>query len=155
MLLNNWNLILQIAYRLPVPSALEVKTYTMNNEQDIDNHKQMVRIPERIETSEPIKRFRQLNEISPEPFCCKSKCYCHQNHHQNSCHTFNPFNEVSVTGSMITKYAIQIRLIIFFRRNYMSRKITSKVIPGMKYNTDHYCRRNCLHASITKLYILH
>lgn len=44
----------------------------------------------------------------------------------------------------MTKYTFQILLIISFRRTYKSWKITSKVIPGMKYNTNHDCPSNCL-----------
>jgi len=75
-----------------VPFMHEVKFYSVDDEKDVDNDKQMMWIPEGIEASEPTKWFRQLNEISPEPFGCKCKCYYHKNHHQNSSHALDAFN---------------------------------------------------------------
>jgi hypothetical protein len=41
----------------------------MDGEQDVDNDKQVVRIPECIVSSEPVKGFWKLNEAPPEPSC--------------------------------------------------------------------------------------
>ena len=54
-------------YRLTVPSVFKVEEYAMNDEQDVNNDKQVVWIPEGIETRQPIKRLGQLNKAPPEP----------------------------------------------------------------------------------------
>lgn len=45
----------------------------MNDEQHIDKDKQMMGVPESIESSEPVKGFRELHQATPEPSGGKSE----------------------------------------------------------------------------------
>jgi len=39
----------------------------MDNKESVDNNEQMVGIPERIEASEFLERFRQVDSVTPKP----------------------------------------------------------------------------------------
>jgi hypothetical protein len=40
----------------------------MDNKESVDNNEQMVGIPEGIEASEFLERFRQVEPVTPEPW---------------------------------------------------------------------------------------
>lgn len=68
-------------YRLKVPSVNEIEKHAVDYEQDIDNDKQVVWIPEGIEASESVKGLGKLNEASSEPPCGKCEGHSHADNH--------------------------------------------------------------------------
>lgn len=48
---------IQKLYRFGVPVMHKVEECAMDDQYDVDNDEKVVRVPERIETSESIKRF--------------------------------------------------------------------------------------------------
>ena len=50
---------------------------SVDDQQDVDNYKKVVRIPKGVEASDPIKRLGEFNNAPPKPTCCKDK----SNHH--------------------------------------------------------------------------
>ena len=89
---RKWVIKISKLYRLKIPAVHKIEKDTVDYEQDIDNDKQVVWIPEGIEASKPIKGFGKLNEAPPKPSGGKCECHCHAYHHKNSSHTFRPFN---------------------------------------------------------------
>lgn len=114
----------------------KVEERAMDDQYDVDNDEKVVRVPERIETSESIKRFGKLNEAPPKPSRCKSESNGHEDYHYYSCHTFHSFNKIYVLRLAWAKIIHQIFLIIRISCMYKLWEITYKMITGMEYDTS-------------------
>ena len=72
----------------------EIEEDAVDDEQDVDDNEEVVRVPEGVEAGEPVERLRQLDEASPEPSGGESERYCHAYHHEDAGHPFGPFDKV-------------------------------------------------------------
>lgn len=84
------------AYRLFVPFLGEVEVVAMDDEEDIDNDKEMVRVPEGIEACESLDGFGEVQAVAAEPWLSQGECYNHQHHHHHSGPPFCPLHEPPV-----------------------------------------------------------
>ena len=64
-------------HRLFVPFLGEVKVVSMDDEEDIDNDKEMVRVPKGIEACESLDGFWEVQAVAAEPWLSQGECYDH------------------------------------------------------------------------------
>ena len=79
---------MKIPYRFLVPFVSQVQETPMDEEQDIDETEQVMRVPEGIETGQFVERRRQSDDVSAEPTSSQSERDGHEDHHHNPGHTF-------------------------------------------------------------------
>lgn len=118
----------------------------MKHEQPIHDNKEVVWVPECIESSKPVKGLRELHMASTEPVGCKCEGNSHANHHQNSSNTFNSADKIYVPGLHLSKVTLQRHIVIRWWR-YQPWEITSKVVPSMENDSNHNGSRNCLQTT--------
>ena len=58
------------SHRFSVPDMNEVQALAMNNERQIHNNEQVMRVPEGIKASQFVKWFWKLHQASAEPSYC-------------------------------------------------------------------------------------
>lgn len=124
----------------------KIEEYAMKHEQHIHNNKEVVWIPECIESSKPVKRLRKLHEASTEPAGCKCEGNSHANHHQNSSHTFHSMDKIDVPGLHFPKVNPQ-RRVLTRRWWYQPWEVTGKVVSNMENDRNNNGSRNCLQTT--------
>lgn len=125
------------AYRLFVPVVNEIEERAMDDEQDVDENKEVVWIPESIVACEPIKWLRQLNKTPPKPPCSQCKGNYHENQHENPCNSLNPFNKIHVFWPVFTKVLNHVKVVYGIGLVCKPWKVTGKMVSGMEYDTNY------------------
>lgn len=62
----------------------EVEAFSVDNEQNVDNSKQVMGVPKSIEAGKPVKGLRELHQAPAKPVCCEGEGHHHAYHHNDS-----------------------------------------------------------------------
>ena len=95
------------AHRFFVPFLGKIEVVAMDDEEDIDKDKEMVRVPEGIEACESLDDFGEVQAVAAEPWLSQGECYDHQHHHHHPGPPFRPLHEPPI---VIRSYFTEKRL---------------------------------------------
>lgn len=70
----------------------------MQNEQDVDDDEQVVRVPERVEAREAVEGPRKLNQTAAEPVSREQEGDDHEHQHDDAAPTDRQTQDIRVRG---------------------------------------------------------
>lgn len=121
----------------------KVEKLSMNDEQNVDNYKQVVRVPECIESGQFVKRLRKLYYATSEPTCGESECHRHAQDHEDPGYAFWTADELRVRGPCRTEVFGEGKVHVR-RGGDEPREVAGEVVTGVKDYSNHNCRCNGL-----------
>lgn len=138
------------SYRSFVPRTSEKELDGVDQEKRVDDHEQVVRVPECIESRESVQRPWKLHQAATDPVGGEQHGDCHKNYHENArdCHWRH--GNVSVCGVLVELVAESLKeLFIVTIDKFWD--IAGYVKSSMHEHSHCYSCSDTLHSPVSQI----
>jgi hypothetical protein len=119
----------------------------MNYEQDVDDHKQMMRVPKGVESRDVVEGPRQLDQTPSKPLRSKRERDRHKNNHYDSSDTLYGPPKPPVIGLVVMQVISNGPLEQSVVGEDNTREITGQMESCMEESPN--CNRSCNHLRLS------
>lgn len=103
-------------YGFLVPLLGEVEVVSVDDEEDVDDYEQVVRVPKGVEAGEPLQGFWEVKPVAAEPRGGQRESYGHEEDHDHAGPTFRALHEPPVVSGPFVPEKRLHGLVFFVRR---------------------------------------